>query len=209
MPIVTLTEAKTLLQISGSIYDSLITMIIPIVEEKIIDHCNNHFIDEYNSHLGILPSVYTYGNTFEFINSDNSINNADKDFTTMNFKVGDNIRVYNSIHNDRTFTISSIAANKIVVDSINTVNDEDLDNTIVIAKVTFPASLKITASQMINWNLKKHGVYFKSEKFDDYLYTRDDELVGGYPSAIMDGLTDYCSAYLKQIPFNLLYIRQD
>lgn len=205
--IISLTETKTLLQITSSAYDSLINMLIPIVESTIVDYCNNEFVDVYNAINGILPTVYAYLSTTSFAASDNSINDSSEDFTTKNFKANDSIRVYNSLHNDKSFTISSVAAHKIILNSIDTVKDESAGNTIVFCRLAYPLALKFTASQMIKWGLQKQGILFKSEKIDDYSYTREDNLIMGYPSQIMSTLNDYRSLYKKTIPFNLLYYR--
>lgn len=208
MPILSVSDTKTLLQISGSTYDTLITMLLPIVEEAIIKYTNNHFIDSYDGILGITPTVYTYGNTFSFLNSDNSVNNTDKDFTSMEFQVDDNVRVYDSLHNNKVFKIATIAATKITFDTDISIVDEDNDNTIIIGRVKYPEPIKLVAADMVGYKLQKRGKYFKSEKIDDYSYTRDDKLINGYPQSIMSQLDDYSSLYLKQIPTNLLFYRQ-
>lgn len=209
MPILSTSEVKTLLQISVSTYDTLIGVLLPICEEAIINYCNNHFIDTYEGINGITPTIYTYGNTFSFLNSDNSINNTDKDFTSMNFNVDDNVRIYNSLHNNKVFKIASIATTKITFDSDISITDEDNDNTIVIGRVKYPDPLKLTCADMIGWKLQKRGRYFKSEKIDDYSYTRDEALINGFPQSIMSQLDDYRSLYLKEIPANILFYRQD
>lgn len=209
MPIISVSDTKTLLQISGSTYDSLIAMLLPMIEEAIIKYTNNHFIDTYDGILGTTPTVYTYGNTFSFLNSDNSINNSDKDFTAMDFQVDDNVRVYNSLQNNKVFKIATIAETKITFDTDITIKDEDNDNTIIIGRVKYPEPIKLIAADMVGYKLQKRGKYFKSEKIDDYSYTRDEKLINGYPQAIMSQLDDYSSMYLKQIPMNLLYFRQD
>lgn len=205
--ILTLSEFKTLNQISVSTYDTLINMLIPIVEESIIAYCNNHFIDSYSSTNTTLPTVYYYSPNISFASADNSINDLTTDFTTKSFKVGDTIRIYNTISNDGPRTIKTIAATKIILESINTVNTESLGNTIVFARVTYPAQLKLVASQMIRYLLYMQSPGYKSETLDDYSYTKD-EIVGGYPKGIMDGLNNHRSLYLKVIPYNLLYYRQ-
>lgn len=209
MPIITLVEAKTLLQISGSTYDSLINMLIPIVETAVADYCNNHFIDSYKSINGILPTVYTYSNTVEFLNSDNSYNDTQNDLTILNFKVGDIVRFYNSLHNDNFYTISSIATSKIVLDSLRTITDDDTSNTIITARAIFPEPTKLTASHMIKFNLQKYGVLFKGEKIDDYSYSRSEDLEYGYPKGIMNQLNCYRSMMLKEVPYNLIYYRNE
>ena len=207
MPLISLSEVKTLLQINVSTYDTLILMLIPIIENEIIEYCNNEFIGTYESTQGIMPTVYTYSNTMYFTTLDNSLNDDTEDFTTKKFKVGDVIRVYNSLHNDRMYTITSIATHKIILDSINTAYDESAGNTLVIARVDFPQKLKFIAARMIKWGMQKYG-FFKQEKFDDYSYTRDEKLINGYPESIISGLADNRSLYRKTIPYNILYYRQ-
>lgn len=207
MPIVTVSEVQTFLQITGN--DALIKSLIPIIENKIVNHCNNEFIGQYEGLNGLTPIVYNYSSTIYFQNSDNSLNDDIEDFTTMNFKANDNIRVYNTLHNDRTFTIDSIAAHKIILNNINTVKDENSGNTIVFARVDYPDELKLTAAMMVKFRMQKHGIMFKSEKIDDYSYTRDDQLINGYPASIMSDLDNYCSLYKKTIPANILYYRNE
>ena len=45
MAVITLTEAKTLLQITDTSKDALITMLIPIIESDIKEYCNQQFED--------------------------------------------------------------------------------------------------------------------------------------------------------------------
>lgn len=208
MPILTNKEARILLQ-NNNIDYQLLNMLIPLVENAIVETCNNEFIEEYHAANGVMPVCYTYSSTIYFQKSDNSINDDTEDFTETSFKSGDIIRVYNSINNDRMFTITSVAAHKITIDSdYYTVKDENAGNTIVFARVAFPDNFKLIATQMLKFNLQKHGVIFKSEKIDDYSYTRDTKLVNGYPEDIVAGLYDKRSMYRKTIPFNTLYYRQ-
>ncbi|OGS41376.1 MAG: hypothetical protein A3K77_06375 [Euryarchaeota archaeon RBG_13_31_8] len=208
--VITLSEAKTLNQISVSTYDTLINMLIPIVEDSICNYCNNHFVDSYKSINNILPTVYYYSNTCSFDNTDNSLNDSAVgfDFTTLNFKITDTIRIYNSISNDGPRTIKTISAAKIILESLNTVYDEIEGNTIVIARVTYPQTLKLVAASMVKYLMVKQTPGFKSETLYSYSYTKESDMVGGYPKGIMDQLNDYRSIYLKTIPFNLQYFRQ-
>lgn len=43
--IITIAEVKTLLQITGTSKDALITLLIPIVESDLLEHLNNDFAD--------------------------------------------------------------------------------------------------------------------------------------------------------------------
>lgn len=45
MAIITLAEVKTLLSITDSTKDTLITALIPIVEDFVVRHCNDDFTD--------------------------------------------------------------------------------------------------------------------------------------------------------------------
>src|SRR4030066_112153 len=96
--VITLSEAKTLNQISVSTYDTLINMLIPIVEDSICNYCNNHFVDSYKSINNILPTVYY----------------------------------------------------------------EIEGNTIVIARVTYPQTLKLVAASMVKYLMVKQTPGFKS-----------------------------------------------
>lgn len=205
--IISVSDFKLFQQVSVSTFDTLIKKLIPVVEAKIINYCNNEFVGTYQSTQGIMPTVYTYSNSISFANSDNSMNDSENDFTSLNFKVGDSVRVYNSLHNDKPLTIESIATNKIIFEDVNTIADESAGNTIVMARIDYPVELELVASQMIKYNLQKQGYNLKSEKIDDYSYTKDDKLVSGYPSSIMEGLDDYRSMFLKTIPYNTLYYR--
>lgn len=211
--VITVDDCKTLLFISDSTYDAFIKKMIPKIEASIVKHCNNEFVDRYNSIDGVLPVVYFYSNEMYFQNSDNSLNKDDGGFSATNFKVGDSVRFYNTLHNDYCYTIETIADTKIVFEDVNSIIDEDTDNTIVFARVTYPDEVEIVASEMINYKIQNSKIdrTLKSEKFDDYSYTNfsGNELVNGYPKSIMEGLENYCSMFLKTIPYSTLYYRQE
>lgn len=204
--IVTVDNAKTLLQISVSTYDTLIKKLIPIVENKIVNYCNNEFISIYEAVNGIMPTVYVWGSEISFNSSTNRITDEGETIDFSNFRDGDSIRVYNSLHNNGPLTIEEVTVNYLLIDDTNTLVQEEEGNTIIIARISWPADLELVAAQMIKYNMQKQG-YFKQEKIDDYSYTLDD-IVSGYPRSIMQGLTDYVSAFYKTIPTNTLYYRQ-
>ena len=59
--IITIAEVKTLLQIIDSSKDTLITMLIPIVESDLLEHLNNDFDDDYPEALkGYLADMIGY-----------------------------------------------------------------------------------------------------------------------------------------------------
>lgn len=200
--IVTLSKVKTLLQISGSTYDTLIKSLIPIVEENIVDYCNNYFIDYTISYNGIkIPKVYMYNNDMEFVNSTNSIDNSVTDMTSYDLNVGDSIRVFNSKFNNHTFTIASISTGSIVLEDVNSVKSES-GNTIMIVRLEYPTPLEITAAQMIKFNMNKITPGMTSESIDSYSYTLGDTK-GGYPKLMSNMLNNYRKLYKERIYENL------
>jgi len=59
--IITIAEVKTLLQITDSSKDALITLLIPIVESDLLEHLHNDFDDDYPEALkGYLADMIGY-----------------------------------------------------------------------------------------------------------------------------------------------------
>jgi len=59
--IITIAEVKTLLQITGTSKDTLITALIPIVESDLLEYLNNDFDEEYPPGLkGYLAKMIGY-----------------------------------------------------------------------------------------------------------------------------------------------------
>lgn len=200
--VITLSKTKTLLQISDTSRDSLIESLIPLVEQAIVDYCNNYFIDEDVSLNGIkIPKAYMYNNDLQFVNSTHSIDNSVSDLTSYDFNVGDSIRVFNSKFNDQSFTIESINSGSIVLDDINTVKNES-GNTIMVVRLEYPKPLEIIAAQMIKFNMAKITPGMTSEHIDSYSYNLG-ETGNGYPTMIMKGLYNYRKLYLTRSYENL------
>jgi len=186
--IITETEVKAFLQITNTTNDSFIELQIPIIEQVICDYCNTDFIDK--------EFDYFSSSAISFDSSDNSIN-----LTGIgNYKLvaGDSIRIYRSLRNNHTFTISSVSTNKIIIDFIDTIVDEDEGEGVFIAKLNYPRPLKLTASKMINFLLsdldedKTPGA--KSENIDDYSIQYEDTYQG-FPMSIMSSLNTYRQLY--------------
>jgi hypothetical protein len=185
--IITADEVKTLLQ-NDNIDSDLLDLNIPIVEQAICEYCNNHFIDKQFDFFS--------SSNISFVNSDNSINMTD--IENKKLVAGDSIRVYKSLRNNQTFTIDEVSTGKIIVNSIDTINDEDENETVYIAKIKYPIPAKFTAAQMINYNMEKFTPGVKSEKIDDYSIVRE-EVIGGYPAGYMTSLQSYRQVYLQTL----------
>lgn len=201
--IITLSKVKTLLQLNNNTYDTLIENLIPLVEEVIVDYCNNYFIDEDISLNGIrIPRAYMYNNDLQFVNSTHSIDNSVSDLTSYDFNVGDSIRVFNSKFNNKSFTIESITTGSIILDDINTVKNES-GNTVMVVRLEYPRPLEIVAAQMIKFNMAKITPGMASEHIDSYSYNLGEITSSGYPKVIMNGLNDYRKLYLERSYENL------
>jgi len=210
--IATLTEIKALLGITATTYDTQIKSYIPVVEEAICGHCRNDFVDyKANVYTGINEIVvYASKATLSFVKSTNSMNDSDSGLAGLNFKAGDSVRVYNSIHNDQIFTIKTVAAGSIVFEDVDTVNDEAAGTSILVVRLAWPKDLKDVVANMIKFKLdKKVNMALKSETFNDYSYTTADqkEYINGYPRSIMAGLKNYKCMIKKSFPLAALYDR--
>jgi hypothetical protein len=182
--IITLNETKSLLQITDTTKDTLITNLIPIVEQAICDYCNNEFIDEYFDYINSSSII------FESIDNSISLNNI----SNYKFNVNDSIRIFNSLSNNQTFTIYSISTNSIIVDDIDTIIDENEGYPITLTRIIYPKPLKIIAFKMIDYNLEKITPGLTSESIDDYSFTIM-ELNECYPKNILAGLNKYRKLY--------------
>lgn len=191
--IITLNETKSLIDNNSS--DTSINQLIPIVEQAICDYCNTDFVDENYD-------FFSSGNIV-FLSSDNSINLSG--IENKKLVVNDTIRVYNSLRNNQAFTVSSVTTDKIIVNSINTIIDENEGKAVYITKIKYPISIKFIASQMINYNLENLTPGMKSEKIDDYTITLQNT-INGYPENYMTGLQIYRQYYKKTL-FNSTYAR--
>jgi hypothetical protein len=184
---ITLTEVKTLLQISNTDWDTFITFNIPLVINTICDHCKNHFLDE---------DIYITSENVTFANTDSSITITE---LAGEFVAGDYIRIYESARNNGCAKIDTVNSTKIVVSEIDIIN-ETVDNSIIIFRANYPKSLKLTAAQMIKFLIANHDPFIKSEKIDDYSVTFDDEeMVDGFPRSIMSKLNRFKKFYLEEI----------
>ena len=184
--IATRTEIKSLLQITSTDYDIFIDMNIPIAEQAVCDYCNTDFIDKNFD--------YFSSSAISFDNSTNSINYVG--IGTKKLAANDSIRVYKSLRNNQTFTVSTVNTDSIVLSDIDTIADEDEGEGIHITKVIYPKPIKLTVSKMIKYIMGISDLDFniKSEKIDDYAVNFSDT-VYGYPQSVMSQLNAYRQLY--------------
>lgn len=197
--IATLTEIKTLLDISVSTYDNKIKLNMPIVEQFICNFCKNNFVD-YSNTVPSYPRVYIQSDEISFVNSTNSLDSSTLDLSSYKLAVGDNLRVYGSYHNNKVFTISSISSTSIVFEDVNTVKDEDYSEFITLARIIYPEDLKKVYAFMINYNLNKDNLKgLKSETILGYSYTLSDNNKSGYPDSAISELYNYRKMLLRPL----------
>lgn len=176
--IATLAEIKTLLQISDTSKDDLINMLIPIVENDIIEYTNN-----FKNGLKIITTT-----NCTFINESNTIT------VNNSFLSGQMIYVKGSQLNDGVYTINSRTDTTLTINSLYTLQDEIIDTVIEIFPLIIPKDIKLAFVSMINYKLSKTKDNVKAESIGDYSATFNnaaDDTLNGYPKNIMKGLNKY------------------
>jgi hypothetical protein len=180
MMIITLNECKSLLQLTTNAKDSLIQELIPIVEQAIVDYCNDDFI--------LRSFDYILSSAIKFNNSDNSIELSNIYLSKL--VANDTIRVFKSMRNDGAYTIDSVSTDKLILNSINTLTDEDENESVYITKIKYPIPLKFIAAQMVNYNLEQINHGYIKETVDDHSWELA-ALTNGYPANLMSSLKTY------------------
>jgi ATP-dependent helicase/DNAse subunit B len=191
--VATLAEIKVLLGLSDTTKDALITANMPLVENAIISYCKNDFV-EYNQLTPGMPRVFIQTDNIRFVSGTNSVDRTDTSIDLSSYKlaVGDNLKIYDSYHNNKVFTIKTITADSIVFESVNTVKAEDNSEWVTIARVVYPEEIKRVYSMMINYNLNKSNLSgLESESILGYSYKISPSNIYGYPDAFMGELSPY------------------
>lgn len=182
--IATITEIKTLLQITDTDSDALITELIPLIQEDILVFLKNKFI---------IRDIEYKSKYISF--SGNTITDSQSSFVTSGFVDG-NIVIQDSKLNNGFYTVTNVTAGALTVSEDLII--ESAENDIKINQVMFPKALKMVMSNMIGFSLAvKHGV--KSESISRYsvTYANDGQnLINGYPDTIVKSLTKW------RLPYN-------
>lgn len=171
MPIITLNEVKSLLQLTttDATRDALITSLIPFVQKNVIRYCKNSFL---NQQIVLVSSAFAFtiegsGTLVYKITDENSR------FTDYKFIAGD-YKVSGSLLNDGIYQVTNVAADALTVTEV--LKAEAAGEDIQITKVEFPDDIKIPVSQYISWLITKQGKSVKSESLPGgYSVTFKDE----------------------------------
>jgi hypothetical protein len=191
MPITTISEIRALLQIKeASPKEEVIIDLIPIIQDWIIEHCNNKFLDD---------RVEYSGTTFTFVENDSSadtITDSESAFVTEDFASGIDIYVSGSDKNDGHYYVATAAAGTLTLSTDDDLVDEAAGDYITITRVTWPKGLKTTVASMIQYELKKlfQGVGVNQESMGEHSVIWE-KTISGYPESIIKRLNPYM--YMK------------
>jgi len=192
MALLTTAEAKTLLGISGTTYDTSIATWIPYVEDDIVDYLGHAFQDGY---------VYRQSITgFEFVNDTDGdyVTDTDGEFLDKGFSDGMDVVIEGGFSNVGLYNISSASATKLTMTETgefvnqkqNDTKDDNVIGLIRISRVKWPKGLKPIAAKMVWYqieNAKTSDVL--SESLDDYSVTYAGS--HAYPKRVIDMLAKY------------------
>jgi hypothetical protein len=169
-----LSEVKAMLLLTDTTKDTLINRVIPLVQEKIMNHCKNHFLDN---------NIYIQGLTLSFTAKAGAtkayVSDSGSGFVTAGFKEHGSIYVRGSLYNDGVYTVDTVEAGKMTI--VEDFETETGGATYpVITKVKFPASIKFDFANLIRSAITNEGKLVKSESLPggySVTFKEDDELL--------------------------------
>jgi len=170
MPLITSAQVKSILQITGTDYDTIIDVLIPFVQEMVVySICNNTFKN---------PNVYTYASTISFTTK---ILDSDSNFVENDFIDASDIIVQNSKHNNGIYLINGITAGELTLDftysTETALTVETADNTALVQKIEFPSSLRVPAAMLLNYFMQKDNLKgVKSESVLTYSVSYSEDI---------------------------------
>lgn len=174
MAIITTAKVKTLLQISGSTYDSLIDELIPAFQNWIVEYLQNWF------HTGI----YLDASTIAFVHSEpDTITDSDEGFVDADFTDSIDIHVSGSKDNDGIYAVDTAAAGTLKLESGEELIAEDAGEGVTITRVKFPKALWMPTALCIKVDMAKRDPSLKSKSLADHSESYSED--GRYPPALL------------------------
>ena len=179
--ITTVSTVKTLLNITDSSYDTRIAMLLPMVENDLIEYCNNAFLNTGVVFSGDIELKVAAGPVY-------TMECDDGGYSTSGLAIDDIVYLTGSTRNDHYFTIDNLT------DTVITVDEKiyaEAETGLTLTLVEFPTELQMYVAQMI-WHkldaIKSAGM--QSENIKSYSYTRASGGASdaGYPQEILRGL---------------------
>ncbi len=170
MPLITSAQVKSILQITGTDYDTVIGVLIPFVQEMVVySICNNTFKN---------PNVYTFASTISFTTK---ILDSDSNFVDNGFIDDADIIVQNSKHNNGIYLITTTAAGELILDftysTETALTTEAADNAVLVQKIEFPSGLVVPTAMLINYFMQKDNLKgVKSESVLTYSVSYSEDI---------------------------------
>jgi len=182
MAIVTSDQVKTILQITGTDFDTAIGALIPLVQKFILDYTKNEFR---------VPRKYITSTEFVFTHNDSAadtITDPDENFIDAGLTDGCHVIVSGSLDNDGVYKVATVVAGTLTLDASEVLTSESSDEYVRIQRVSFPDSLQLIAAKLIGFNLERgqtRGI--KSEHIGSYSVQYSNE----YPASLLKELNIY------------------
>ena len=210
MPLITLAEVKSFLNEESDDYNTAISVLIPVVAERLRYLCNNTFtVQEIrqsvykkfsirdsnivrfdrNTDLYILPQV-----SASFAATAKTVTARGSNFASAQFAAGQDMFVYGSYLNDGYYEVGSVSTSALTILSgysfagavagTHEFKTEATGASIYFAAATWPGDIKPIVASMIQYDYQERGQYKDTE---------GNEALGeyGYPLSILRSLLDY------------------
>lgn len=208
MPIITLAEVKSFLNESTDDYNTAISVLIPVVTERLRHLCNNSFtsqpinrsrsvkfsrdpdyVGNGDSTLYILPQV-----SASFEATAKTVTARASNFASAAFAGGQDFLIEGSYLNDGYYEISSVSTSTLTILSgysfvgaaagTHDFKTEATGASIYFAVATWPGDIKPIVASMIQYDYQERGQYKDTE---------GGEALGeyGYPRSILRALSSY------------------
>lgn len=151
--IITKDECKRLIRQDSADYDELIEELIPIAQQDLCAHLENHFRD---------PLIrYAVGKASFVRGNPDTITDDDEYFVRKRFAAGMDVYV-ESQSNTGIYELATVAAGTLTLTSVNELvsmayNDDHYKPSYsVISRIMWPASLRLVVARMVSYLIIRH-----------------------------------------------------
>jgi len=183
MPVITTAEVKTLLGITASTWDSVITTMIPLTQGRLALLCNQYFIIE---------DLYWQG-AVTFAAGTMVLDTTDDIESVVGFADGDEFLIHNSYRNDGYKVSASVTDQTITLASGYTATAELSGASVFLSPTYWPESIKPIVSQMVfyDYNERPKAMGEIAKRLGPYNVSYSVTLLQGqgYPQNIIAALS--------------------
>jgi hypothetical protein len=134
---------------------STVTTLIPIIQDTILSHCRNHFINW---------DVFLASGDYEFDGDNLTISETsgqDATFTTEYFPTDGpfDVAIRGSyLNDDQVWEVTSRTATVLTLSSGQDLLTEDTDRSVTVFLVQFPKAVKMIAAMMASWAVREYAM---------------------------------------------------